>query len=44
MIEVRLCECWKAPQGLLSSVDMLLTRRAADAALLDTILLRHCDL
>ena len=41
---VHLGECWKATQGLLSSVDMLLTGCAADAALLDTILLRDCDL
>lgn len=39
-----LCKCWEATQGLLSSVYMLFTGFTADAALLDTILLRDCDL
>ena len=41
---LHLRERWKATQGLLSSVNMIFARFAADAALLDTILLRDCDL
>ena len=39
-----LCKCWQATQGLLSSVYILSTGFSADAALLDTILLRNCNL
>ena len=43
-MKVYLRKCRQATQGFLGSVSMLFTGISGDAALLDTILLRDCDL